>query len=74
MSLPKASFPQPPTNLMLKPSDSELVLLPENRVLQLSDIVDTVKKNYATSYGYRIRLEELQQWVRDQTKVFEEFK
>jgi len=65
-----ASFPELPATLAVQPSDSDLILLPEDRVLLLSEIVDASKRNYATGYGYRVQVEELLNWIRDQRKNF----
>jgi len=53
---------------MAQPND--LLKLSETNVLQLSEIVDTTKKNYAISYGNRVTLESLQAWIRSQTELY----
>ena len=41
----------------------ELIKFPEGQVLQLSQIVDITKNNYATSFETKVKLEELQKWL-----------
>jgi hypothetical protein len=56
--------------LVQKPSDTDLILLPENRELKLSEIIDSTKKNYATAFGYRVQIEALIKWIEDQKEIF----
>ena len=60
----------PPSQLMEKPND--LSLFPEGKLLKLSDIVDSVKNNYATSFENSTKLVKLQEWIIDQAKIFNE--
>ena len=64
------SFPTPPAQLVVPPNDSDLVLLPEDKTLELSQIVDSAKNNYATGYGYKVQLQELINWLEKQKENF----
>ena len=66
--LVKGDFHYPPTELMQKSTD--LKKLPENQILQLSDIVDTAKNNYVIAFETRVRLEFLQQWIKEQFALY----
>lgn len=51
---------------------NDLEKLPEDNDVLLSEIVDSVKKNYAIAYGNRITLESLQSWVRQQSELYKD--
>ena len=53
---------------MIKPNDH--IQLPEDRVLLLSEIVDATKNNYDIGFETKTRLESLQEWVVEQSKIF----
>ena len=65
-----AGFPMPPAKLMIPPTDDNLILLPEDRIVTLSEIVDSAKNNYADRAAIKINLEELQEWIRKQAQVY----
>ena len=60
----------PPAKLMIPPTDDNLILLPEDRIVTLSEIVDSAKNNYADRAAIKINLEELQEWIRKQAQVY----
>lgn len=64
----RGNFPQPPAVLMAKPS--EFKKLDETKKLELSDIVDNSKFNFATGFEIKTQLELLQEWVRSETKNY----
>jgi hypothetical protein len=53
---------------MVAPVD--MVQLPDKEPLLLSELVDSVKTNYAIAYGNRLQLEALQAWVRKQINLY----
>ena len=53
---------------MIQPS--ELALLPEGRVLLLSQIVNVTKTNNIIGFETKTRLEYLQNWVTKQEEIF----
>lgn len=63
----KDNFPVAPAILMEAPVP--LKALPDTP-LTLSELVDSVKNNYAISNLNRIQLESLQEWIRLQTELF----
>lgn len=53
---------------MAKPS--EFKKLDETKNLELSDIVENSKFNFATGFEIKTQLELLQEWVRSETKNY----
>lgn len=64
----KGNFPQPPAELMKKPS--EYIKLDTTKPLVLSDIIDNTKNNYATGFEIKTQLELLQEWVNSEIKNY----
>lgn len=63
----KDHFPIAPDVLMVAPTP--LNALPDTP-LTLSELVDSVKNNYAISNLTKLQLEALQEWIRAQTELY----
>lgn len=54
----------------MKPAPAQLEAVSEEEPLTLSSLLNTVFKNYGTYFETREQLHSLQEWVREQEKIY----